>query len=90
MAYGNAGRGPLAELVASSARVEQSGMEQPGAEGRGDGAESIAGDIHAALANITLGLVVLHILGVGLASVMHRENLVASMFSGRKRSDVGD
>lgn len=90
VAYGNAGRGPLAEAVNSSARAEQSEIEQSGAEGGGDGAESIVGDIHAAFANITLGLVILHILGVGLASVVHRENLVASMFSGRKRGDISD
>ena len=76
--------------VSSSAKAEQSEIEQHGAEGRGDRAESAMGDIHAALANITLGLVVLHILGVGLASVVHHENLVASMFSGRKRGAAGD
>lgn len=89
VAYGNAGQGPLARAivpVTSSARAEESeGLEQPGAEGRSDGAESAISDIHAALASITLGLIVLHILGVGLASVVHRENLVAAMFSGRKR-----
>jgi len=51
----------------------------------GEGAESAIGELHAALANITLGLIILHVLGVGLASVAHRENLALSMITGRKR-----
>jgi cytochrome b len=90
VAYGNAGGGPLANAMTFSARAEESEMERPGAEGWGKETESVVGDIHAALANITLGLVIVHVLGVGLASVMHRENLVASMFSGRKRATLGD
>jgi len=38
------------------------------------------------LANGAMTLVVLHVLGVMLASLAHRENLVASMFSGTKRA----
>jgi cytochrome b len=45
------------------------------------------GELHGALANIKFALVILHVLGVGLASVMHRENLVLAMIDGRKRAD---
>jgi cytochrome b len=49
--------------------------------------------VHRALAWALLGLVVTHVGGVIFTSLRHRENLVAAMFSGRKRApgptDIG-
>ena len=50
---------------------------------RSEGNESAIGEAHAALANITLALIVFHILGVALTS----KNLVRAMITGEKRAD---
>lgn len=42
-------------------------------------------EVHATVANIAVGLVVLHLGGVLLESWRHRENLVAAMITGMKR-----
>jgi len=81
VAYGERGKGPLAAdstVIATAAYAEENA-------GREGGEKSVVGELHGALANITLALVILHVLGVGLASYAHRENLVTAMISGKKR-----
>ena len=47
-------------------------------------------DAHDALAHVLMALVVVHVAAVVLASRLHRENLVASMISGRKQGAPQD
>jgi cytochrome b len=43
------------------------------------------GDLHETLTDVLIVLVALHVAGVLVASLRHRENLVAAMLHGRKR-----
>ncbi len=80
---GKASPTPVGVTALQAPGVEMEKVAQAGGQREG---ESFIGDVHGALANITLFLVVLHILGVALASFVHRENLVAAMITGKKRA----
>jgi cytochrome b len=75
--------GPLAGVVASQ-YVGMTGEERDRAS---ESVEDFWEETHEVLANLTLALVVLHIGGVALSSLAHRENLVRAMVTGRKRSE---
>jgi cytochrome b len=92
MAYGQRGKGPLADdggtaVIAAAYADEDEARGRLSAETGRNGGEGENSELHGTLANITLALVILHMLGVALASIVHRENLVLAMIDGRKRAD---
>jgi cytochrome b len=86
MAYGEQGKGPLAVVMVTDATANSNEAGHRAlAETRGEGGESTIGELHGLIANITVALVVAHIFGIVVASVVHKENLVLPMITGRKR-----
>ena len=86
IAYGEQGKGLLAAELVADLNTNTSEAEHRGRpEAGGERTESAIGELHGLLAEITVALVIAHILGVALASFVHRENLVLAMISGRKR-----
>jgi cytochrome b len=53
----------------------------------GSSNEKLWEEVHEIAANLTLLLVILHVVGVAFESVVHGENLVKSMWNGYKKSD---
>ena len=45
-------------------------------------------EVHETSANLVIGLIVVHVLGVLIASFEHRENLVKAMITGRKEDSA--
>ncbi|MEE4360068.1 MAG: cytochrome b/b6 domain-containing protein [Pseudomonadales bacterium] len=80
---GTAGTG-MALLAVEEGEGPLAGIIQP-ATGH-DGREEFLEEAHEILANGTLVLVVMHVLGVLASGIAHRENLVRAMITGRKRA----
>ena len=86
IAYGEEGKGPLAAVLVTDTNANGNEAEHRAfAKTGGEKSESTIGELHGVLANITVALVVAHIFGVVVASVVHKENLVLAMITGRKR-----
>ena len=84
--------GPLAAAsVQDEARLPvilvSSDENEENDEEENNNGEGIWEELHEALANLTLALVLVHIAGVLLASLVHRENLARAIVTGYKRAD---
>ena len=91
------GKGPLAPVFTSQVELSVPGLigtayadddddysdHENGKDEEHD--ESVFEEIHEFFVNLTLLLVLLHVLGVIVESLFHKENLVRSMFNGKKR-----
>jgi len=86
IAYGEEGKGPLAVVMVTDANANgNEARHRPLAGKRGEETETTVRELHDLLANITVALVAAHIFGVAVASIVHKENLVLAMITGRKR-----
>lgn len=80
--YGLEGQGPLAGPGGTA--LISVAMADDDEGGQHDGDESRWEEIHEFTANLTVLLVLLHVLGVFVASRLHGENLVRAMITGKK------
>lgn len=87
--YAIEGKGPLAQevnLLVATAYAEDEVHERKNIDKK---AHRFWKDVHELFANFTLFLVIVHIIGAVLASIVHGENLIKSMLTGRReRVDV--
>ena len=90
--------GPLQGVFVSTDPSSATGVIHPAIaeegsrarQGNAENNEDLLEGAHELFANLTLGLVILHVIGVLLASAVHRENLIWAMITGNKRADLPD
>ena len=88
-AYGAKGHGPLANNFVGIALITEA-YARRGRHGdddhrqRNEEEDEFWEEMHEASANVTVFLIIIHILGVIVSSIKHKENLVKSMITGEK------
>ena len=101
LGHNPAGGAMIVLLLVSLLATGFTGLVMFGAEGGGGVLRGLAGafgalseageeafeEVHEFFANLTMFLAVLHIAGVVLESLVHRENLARAMVTGRKRAE---
>ena len=86
MAYGVEGKGPLASIDTSisTSIIPVAQADDDDEYGEHEGGESVWEEVHEVTVNLMLLLVIIHLGGVAVSSLLHRENLVRAMITGRK------
>jgi cytochrome b len=79
------GKGPLSPWLAAGPKTSMITAADERGEKRSKPGRAVK-NAHEFFANLTLALVLLHVGGVALASLAHRENLPRAMLSGVKRA----
>lgn len=80
-------RGPLVGIVTAQPSAPPADVAVLKKERRKDRRGHLLKEVHEIFANLTLVLIGLHIAGVALASMAHRENLPRAMVTGLKRAE---
>jgi len=80
-AYAEQGKGPLAESVSLIVPVARADDEHEHHDGKH--VHEFWEEVHEVVSNLTLLLVFVHVAGVLMASVVHGQNLVNSMLTGK-------
>lgn len=88
--YGVEGHGPLAgninvSLISDAVADDDRDEEHEKNEGEENKQGEYWEELHELTANLTVLLIIFHVIGVVVSSRLHKENLVRAMFTGRKQ-----